>query len=115
MAALTLEVEPILSTVPEVAAQGLGLYQADHTVGYVVSGHPHDESQTAPNMLENLACKTSAAEAAKMCLAGFDPLRVTMLSTPARKPSVIAINVEVGIWPKRSRRRVAASTPPGRI
>src|SRR5215470_7282613 len=62
--------------VPEVPAQWLGLYHGDRTVGYVVSGHPHDESQAAPIMLENLACKVSAAEAAKMCLAGFDPLRV---------------------------------------
>jgi betaine reductase len=39
------------------------------TVGWVEAGHPEDLSQTPELMLENLACKTSAIEAARLVLA----------------------------------------------
>jgi len=38
-------------------------------VGWVEAGHPEDLSQTPELMLENLACKTSAIEAARLVLA----------------------------------------------
>jgi betaine reductase len=52
------------------------LCDAGRTLGYITAGHPHDASQTAQIMLENLASKASAVEAATSCLADFDPLRV---------------------------------------
>jgi betaine reductase len=57
----------------EIPAHGLALYNAGRTVGWVQAGHPLDESQTAEVMLENLACKSTAVEAARLCLAGIDP------------------------------------------
>jgi glycine/sarcosine/betaine reductase complex component C subunit beta len=41
--------------------------------GWVEAGHPEDASQTAEVILENLACKASAIEAARLCLAETDP------------------------------------------
>jgi len=39
-----------------------------HPAGWVEAGHPEDLSQTPELMLENLACKTSAIEAARLVL-----------------------------------------------
>jgi betaine reductase len=53
--------------------QGLPLFDGQRAIGWVEAGHPEDESQTANVILENLACKASATEAVRLCLAGRDP------------------------------------------
>jgi betaine reductase len=58
--------------VRDIPPGGLGLCDGERGVGWIEAGHPHDESQTANVMLENLACKTTAVEAARLCLDGFD-------------------------------------------
>ena len=45
-------------------------------IGWIEHGHPEDASQTAEVMLENLACKATAIEAARLCLDGSDPARI---------------------------------------
>jgi betaine reductase len=52
------------------------LFDGERRVGWVNAGHPEDASQTAEIMLENLACKTTAIEAARLCLAETDPASV---------------------------------------
>src|SRR5581483_2965974 len=54
----------------------LALWEGHHKVGWVEAGYPGDDSQTAQLMLENLACKVTAVEAARHCLKGFDPLAI---------------------------------------
>ncbi len=49
------------------------LFDGERRVGWVEAGHAEDPSQTAELMLENLACKTTAIEAARACLADHDP------------------------------------------
>ncbi len=44
------------------------LTSSGHAAGWVEAGHPEDLSQTPEVMLENLACKTSAIEAARLVL-----------------------------------------------
>ena len=56
--------------------QGLPLFDGGRVVGWVEAGHPEDESQTANVILENLACKATAVEAARVCLAGVDPCEI---------------------------------------
>jgi hypothetical protein len=63
------------SAVPD-AGESLPLYADGRPVGWVEAGHPEDASQTAELMLENLACKASAVEAARLCLADVDPTTV---------------------------------------
>lgn len=53
--------------------RGLPLFDGSRTIGWVEAGHPEDESQTANVILENLACKASAAEAVRQGLKGRDP------------------------------------------
>jgi betaine reductase len=48
------------------------LVDGERRVGWVEAGHPEDASQTAELILENLACKASAVEAARRCLADAD-------------------------------------------
>jgi glycine/sarcosine/betaine reductase complex component C subunit beta len=59
--------------VPDVPGDALPLHNAGQTVGWIEPGHPLDESQTANVMLENLACKATAVEAARLCLGGSEP------------------------------------------
>jgi len=49
------------------------LTRAGRPVGWIEPGHPDDASQTSEVILENLACKASAIEAARMCLRDVDP------------------------------------------
>ncbi|MGH2365945.1 MAG: glycine/sarcosine/betaine reductase complex component C subunit beta [Chloroflexota bacterium] len=51
---------------------GVSLCLGGETVGSVAAGYPGDDSQTAQLMLENLACKATAVEAAERCLRGVD-------------------------------------------
>jgi betaine reductase len=53
--------------------QGLPLFDGNRAVGWIEAGHPEDESQTASIMLENLACKATAAAAVRLCLTDSDP------------------------------------------
>ncbi len=55
---------------------GLPLFEAGRAMGWIAAGHPEDESQTAGVMLENLACKATAAEAVRLCLGNSDPVEV---------------------------------------
>jgi betaine reductase len=52
------------------------LFEGERTVGWIDAGHPDDASQTPELMLENLACKTTAVEAARLCLADTDPASI---------------------------------------
>jgi glycine/sarcosine/betaine reductase complex component C subunit beta len=54
----------------------LVLYAGDQPAGWVAAGHPEDASQTPDVILENLACKATAAEAARICLADADPTTI---------------------------------------
>ena len=55
---------------------GLVLTDQGQPVGWVGPGHPEDATQTADVMLENLACKASAIEAARLCLRDVDPTSI---------------------------------------
>jgi glycine/sarcosine/betaine reductase complex component C subunit beta len=52
---------------------GLPLFDGSRSIGWIEAGHPEDESQTAQIVLENLACKATAAEAVRLCLKASDP------------------------------------------
>ena len=54
----------------------LPLFDGGRPIGWIEAGHPEDESQTANVMLENLACKTTAVEAVRLCLKDSDPADV---------------------------------------
>jgi len=56
--------------------ESLPLFDHGAPVGAVVHGYPGDDSQTAQLMLENLACKATAVEAARLCLEGRDPSEI---------------------------------------
>src|ERR671932_179886 len=60
----------------EVQPGALPLYAGGQQTGWVAAGHPDDASQTADVILENLACKASAVEAARVCLADTDPTAI---------------------------------------
>src|SRR5262249_31731193 len=63
------------------------LTSAGRTVGWVEAGHPEDLSQTAELILENLACKTSAIEAARLVLAQTetDPASIEYVFNPGEE------------------------------
>jgi len=60
----------------EVGNQVLPLFDGGRAIGWIEAGHADDESQTSNVMLENLACKATAAEAVRLCLRGHDPAEV---------------------------------------
>jgi betaine reductase len=60
----------------EPPAGALPLYAGRQVIGWVGPGHPEDASQTPDVILENLACKASAVEAARVCLADTDPTSI---------------------------------------
>jgi betaine reductase len=65
-----------LNQTAEPPAHSAPLFDGERRVGWVEAGHPEDASQTAELMLENLACKTTAIEAARLCLANVDPTSI---------------------------------------
>jgi betaine reductase len=60
----------------EVPPAAIALCTGEQQTGWVAAGHPDDASQAADVILENLACKASAVEAARVCLAGTDPTAI---------------------------------------
>ncbi|MDE3075677.1 MAG: glycine reductase [Chloroflexota bacterium] len=60
----------------DLPANGLPLWNRGRIAGWVEPGHPEDDSQAALVMLENLAAKATAVEAARLCLQGFDTASV---------------------------------------
>ena len=60
----------------EAPPNATALYAGEQPVGWIEAGHPEDASQTAEVMLENMACKTTAIEAGRLCLAGTDPTSI---------------------------------------
>jgi betaine reductase len=52
------------------------LYSGEQQIGWIEAGHPEDASQAADVILENLACKATAVEAARVCLAETDPTTI---------------------------------------
>jgi betaine reductase len=60
----------------DVQPGGIALYTGGQPTGWIASGHADDASQTAEVILENLACKATAVEAARVCLADTDPATI---------------------------------------
>jgi betaine reductase len=65
----------------------------EQQTGWVAAGHPEDASQTADVILENLACKATAVEAARVCLADTDPTTIDYVINAA-------ISAAVATWPR---------------
>jgi betaine reductase len=60
----------------DVPPGAIPLYAGEQQTGWIGPGHPEDASQTAEVMLENLACKATAVEAARVCLVDTDPTTI---------------------------------------